>query len=82
MTDRLHELLVCTALRAATPRLHLIFLAAASSPSSQTSAAHGICLEASRITDPVAYFMSRICLCRPGPILPHRFIPTQATQPC
>ena len=57
MIDRLRELLVRTALRAATPRLHLSILAAASYPSSQTSAAHGICLEAFRISDPVAYFM-------------------------
>ena len=48
MIDRLRELLVRTALRAATPRLHLIILAAASYPSSQTSAAHGICLRALR----------------------------------
>ena len=42
MTDKLHELLVRTASRAATPRLHLILLAAASYPSSQNSTAHGI----------------------------------------
>ena len=58
MTDRLHELLVRTALRAAAPRLHLSILAAASYPSSQTSAAHGICVEALTISDPVSYFMS------------------------
>ena len=81
MTDRLHELLSRTASRAATPRLHFIFLAAASYPSSQTSAAHGICFGSLQNQFPGCLFHVMMLSVLAWPYLPHRLIPTQETQP-
>ena len=82
MTDRLHELLVCTALRAATPRLHLILLAAASYASKQTPAAHVIRLGSLQNQRSRCLFHVMKLSVLAWPYLAPFFIPTQETQPC